>query len=141
MTRPRKLCGTPGCRNTQPCPVHTQAAKYAAANRARDAESRSYGEEHWRKTAKAFIRDHPICENCGRPSKVADHEPERRVLIAQGVEDPDDSQFLHALCVSCHNGKTLRQTNERRRRRSRGTPTETKWPEAPQAQGSSGSVY
>lgn len=89
----------------------------AAYNRNRDEYSRFYGTAFWRKRSAAFLAAHPICERCGAPATQADHEPERRVLIAQGVADPDADEFLHPLCARDHASKTRRQTNARRRRK------------------------
>jgi 5-methylcytosine-specific restriction protein A len=54
-----------------------------------------------------FIAAHRTCIDCGAPSTDADHAPtSRRDLLAQGVDDPDDWQYLQPRCHPCHSRKT-----------------------------------
>ncbi len=40
---------------------------------------------------------------------MADHNPTRAVLIAQGITDPDADQYLVPRCKPCHTRKTNRE--------------------------------
>jgi len=50
-----------------------------------------------------------MVEGCGAPSTDVDHNPSRRVLIAQGVRNPDAAEHLFALCHSHHSSKTANE--------------------------------
>jgi 5-methylcytosine-specific restriction endonuclease McrA len=59
--------------------------------------------------AARFRAAHPICIQCGAPTKIADHRIPRDVLIARGVANPDAWEWLQPLCQTCHNRKTVRE--------------------------------
>lgn len=93
-----------------------QHSAYGQARKVRDAEEiRFYNSSAWKATRHAFLVRHPLCEVCegqGRltPANVADH----RLPMKDGGERFDFDN-LRALCVSCHNRITARQTHEHRR--------------------------
>lgn len=108
--RPRVPCKHPGCPNLVPygqryCEEH----KALHPEETRSASSRGYGRA-WQKASKAFLRSHPLCEECmrqGRYTKatVVDHiKPHRG--------DPAlfwDQSNWQALCKRCHDHKTRTQ--------------------------------
>lgn len=108
------LCKRINCDN----PAHQRQAQrvYVRKPDARPSASRRGYDATWRAKRKAFLAQHPYCEDCGAPSTDADHIPDRVDLVAQGVEDPDDNKYLHARCHSCHSKKT----NKKLWRRGRG---------------------
>ena len=74
-----------------------------------------YTSKAWRATRKAFLDQHPVCEECckdGRTTqaKVVDHlqEVKQRPDLALSFDN------LQALCLSHHNAKTGRAVCERR---------------------------
>ena len=126
-------CRHPGCcavvgDGSGYCAAH-QADKaamhraYGQARKGRDAEEiRFYNSSAWKNVRRAFLVRHPLCEVCegqGRvtPANVVDH----RQPMKEGGERYDFDN-LRALCVSCHNRITARQTNERRRDPFAGQP-------------------
>ncbi|MET7300727.1 hypothetical protein [Embleya sp. NPDC005575] len=58
---------------------------------------------------RAYLYANPWCALCSAAATVADHFPlSRRVLVDQGVADPDAPERLRPLCVRCHNRETAR---------------------------------
>lgn len=101
----RRPCKVGGCQYLQPCPNHPDKPR----NDTRPSSLvRGYGTD-WKKKRTAFIAANPICIDCGNPSVTPDHEPPRRELIARGVTNPDDDQYLVPRCWSCHSRKTAKQ--------------------------------
>lgn len=98
------------------CPAHAteRHRAYGQGRRTRDAdEIRFYNSSAWKNTRRAFLMRHPLCEHCearGRltPSNVVDH----RVPMKEGG-DRWSFENMRALCVSCHNSLTARQTHAR----------------------------
>lgn len=89
---PRKRCIESGCTNTTSgnrCTEH-------GGTRSGSPAQRGYGAA-WTKRANDFKRRHPFCW-CGQPTHTANHKTPRRVLVAQGVADPDADQYLEPLC-------------------------------------------
>jgi 5-methylcytosine-specific restriction protein A len=88
---------------------------YGRARRAFDTERTFYQSAAWRAVRAAFLRAHPLCEECAaRGRKVAATVADHVVPLKAG-----GARFgwtnLQALCVSCHNRKTARETNLARR--------------------------
>lgn len=71
------------------------------------AHARGYG-RRWEKIAKAFLAEHPICENPfgdhGLSLVPAEHV-DHRVPRSRG--GTDDASNLSALCARCHSKKTV----------------------------------
>lgn len=109
MNKPPKPCTTPGCLNS------SQSGRCEACQKRRaklvdivrgTSDQRGY-DAHWRAVRKAFLQCYRQCVICGLPSNVADHFPRsRRSLVGDGVKDPDDWDFLRALCRDCHSRET-----------------------------------
>ncbi|MCL7744359.1 HNH endonuclease [Guyparkeria hydrothermalis] len=60
----------------------------------------------WRKIRAAFLREHPLCQECEKsglvtPAKVVDH--------VDGNSHNNSPDNFAALCASCHSRKTARQ--------------------------------
>jgi 5-methylcytosine-specific restriction protein A len=72
------------------------------------ASRRGYG-RRWRdQTRTAFLREHPLCEDCYRrgiimPATDVDH------IVAKRRGGTDQWRNLQALCHSCHSRKTARE--------------------------------
>lgn len=104
MMRLRSVCAEPGCPNLSVprdsrCQVHKRGT---AAQRGYDSR--------WNRRRAAFLARHPTCVECGQPSTDADHDPiDRRDLVAMGIEDPDQEQYLQAKCGRCHKRRTRMQ--------------------------------
>ena len=75
---------------------------YLAYERSRGTSTqRGYGAA-WRKVRDAYIRKHPVCEECRRArSFIVDHQVSKR----RG--GTDDESNLKAMCLACHNRKTI----------------------------------
>lgn len=90
---------------TTPPPLH---ARRPRADERPTAVERGY-DWTWAKTAKAWLREHPLCASCeagGRttPAVLVDHVRP----ITGGVNDPKriDPMNLQSLCRRCHAAKT-----------------------------------
>jgi 5-methylcytosine-specific restriction protein A len=109
--RAPSVCITAGCTKAAPpgqsrCEEHRLATNRQADQRRPNSAARGYG-DRWRRVRAAFIRDNPTCIDCGAASTDADHAPlSRRALLAAGVTDPDQPQFLEPRCRACHSRKT-----------------------------------
>ena len=80
----------------------------------RSRQSEGYGPE-WSRRRTAFLAKHPLCADCGEPATDADHYPTtRRVLLAQGVADPDADAYLVPRCAAHHRSRSARQGHDRR---------------------------
>ena len=125
----KKNCKTPGCPN-----LHTNRSGYCDECMARYAAThpKAPAEDHrptapergydytWRRFARTFLINHPVCALCGAPATCVDHKytPADVMLEANGgVFDYDESQY-QALCVSCNNRKG-RTVDVRRREQYR----------------------
>jgi 5-methylcytosine-specific restriction protein A len=98
------------------CPAHSPLVHrdYGRARRYFDAEVDFYRSRQWRSVRAAFLLDHPLCALClGHeryvPAAVVDH-----VVPIKDGGDRFDHGNLQALCVSCHNRKTARESAQRR---------------------------
>ena len=98
------------------CPTHQPLVHrdYGRARRGFDAEVGFYQSRQWRLMRAAFLREHPVCGACSErggliPARVVDH----LVPVKDGGARYLTSN-LQALCVSCHNRKTARESAGRR---------------------------
>lgn len=112
MPRPTtKVCLEPGCpelteRGESRCEPHRLARQRTDDKRRGTAAERGY-DARWRRIRKAFLAAAPFCIDCGGIATVADHDPiPRRVLVEQGVRDPDAFHRLKPRCARCHGRKT-----------------------------------
>ena len=108
MPSTRRPCRVSQCPHMRPCPLHPEPVSTyrQRADERPSAAQRGYG-SRWQKRRAAFIASHPLCIECDKPSAHADHSPRsRRELIAAGVEDPDQDQYLEARCGPCHSRRT-----------------------------------
>lgn len=113
-------CRYPGCAAVLDVPGYCVAhaalrhRDYGRARRGFDAQTGFYQSRQWRVVRAAFLRENPLCAACaGRgglvPAKVVDHV----VPIKDGGARYEATN-LQALCISCHNRKTARESAGRR---------------------------
>ena len=129
------ICAYPGCHTPVPlgvryCRRHEEKgekrdARLKAARdkrrteRAGSSTERGYGYS-WQKRRTAFLRGHPLCEECrkrGRitPATDVDHiEPHNGDW--QRFTDPSN---LQSLCHSCHSAKTMAESRAKGKARRR----------------------
>jgi 5-methylcytosine-specific restriction endonuclease McrA len=105
-----RVCSSPDCGQIAPagglCPDCKRQEWREIDKRRPAASQRGYG-PRWRRIRARFLRENPICVDCGAPATVADHDPLSRVeLVARGVSDPDHPRNLRPRCASCHNRRT-----------------------------------
>lgn len=113
-------CTTPTCRGRVDTTSKSgkcdrcKAAARRDTDRARGtATQRGYG-NRWRQAARDYFASHPYCclceaEGVATPATVRDHHPaSRKELLAKGVPDPDQWQYLRPLCRPCHSKETAR---------------------------------
>jgi 5-methylcytosine-specific restriction protein A len=113
-------CRYPGCGAVLAtpgfCPQHRANVHqdYGRARRGFDAEVGFYQSRQWRVVRAAFLREHPLCGLCSArggliPARVVDH-----VVPVKDGGTRYLASNLQALCVSCHNRKTARESAGRR---------------------------
>ena len=122
----RKRCKNFGCPN-----LHHNAsgycdectARYRATHPREEKEKptssarKYYSSWQWRKFAKDFLKEHPVCEICGAPAEVCDHKDMTADMMvdAYGGFDYEPAHY-QALCRSCNvrkgtrEDKTMRET-------------------------------
>ena len=113
--RPLSPCRRPGCGavTRNPGGYCDKCADYGEAKR-REREARKtaapfYLSTRWRNLRDWYIRQHPLCEICGRnPATEVDHIRE----IRDGGAAMDAAN-LQALCHACHARKTVAERRKR----------------------------
>ncbi len=96
-------CPRPAIAGSSRCTEHAlQQQRERDANRP-SAATRGY-DARWRRRRAAYLRQHPWCVQCGAPSRVVDH------VIPRRRGGADDESNWQALCATCHNAKTMRQS-------------------------------
>ena len=58
----------------------------------------------WRAVSRAYLEQHPLCEDCGRPSQEAHHVVKRAIAPHLAYHESN----LMALCRACHRIRTER---------------------------------
>lgn len=112
MTAPSvlRLCAEPGCHELV---SRGRCAKHAAVPKRRDcresASRRGY-DATWQRCREMFLRQHPICHDCG--AALLDAKRRGHVHHVQKVADRPDLRLdwdnLMALCDACHTARTNR---------------------------------
>jgi len=112
MPTVKKFCCVPGCGRVitsgRRCPEHErikrQQERECIDERRPSAPKRGYGHK-WREARKLFLKRHPVCAICGKPSEVVDHiiphKGDLKLFWRRSNWQP--------LCASCHNKKTARE--------------------------------
>lgn len=73
---------------------------------ARKERNKFYKTKRWRDLRLMFIRQQPLCVECGVEGKVVDHIKPIRLGGA-----PLDWDNLQTMCHRCHNAKSGRETH------------------------------
>ena len=113
-------CRHPGCgvvlARPGYCDTHRKAVHrdYGRARRSFDAELGFYQSAQWRAVRAAFLRQHPVCGACEQHGRVVTAVVADHVTPLKDGGARFDTANLQALCVSCHNRKTARETAGRR---------------------------
>lgn len=114
-SKPLKHCSVPGCAErvlAGKCERHRAEAQKRFDETRGTAAQRGYG-HRWRARRARYLAINPRCVGwsrpCGEPATVADHIKPRRQLLAEGVVNPDQEQYLQPMCASCHGRKTAHQ--------------------------------
>lgn len=107
-TLPQRPCPVAGCPVIGPCAVHRrppvpmQDKPRLYDDRRGSSAQRGYGYA-WQKRREAFIKLHPFCVRCRRPTTDVDH------IIPRRFGGSEDDSNLQALCSRCHKTKTSRE--------------------------------
>ena len=93
-------CCEPGCpalakAPLSRCPEHQAQYQREHDARRQSASKRGYNAV-WKRIRDRFLRDHPTCARCGKPSEVAHH------VVRKREGGPDEAGNLVALCKKCH---------------------------------------
>jgi len=108
---PKRPCPVAGCPSLGPCPTHQRPAQPKPPQRMYDdrrgsSTQRGYGYA-WQQRRKEFIKRHPFCVRCGKPTTDVDH------VIPRSRGGSDDDRNLQPLCSRCHKQKTAREKRMR----------------------------
>jgi 5-methylcytosine-specific restriction protein A len=96
------LCSIPFCPNLVEspgrCPDHGSTS-WDAWRQTDEGKrkSRGYGSA-WRRVRDAYLRSHPLCEECGQPAHEVNHRDGRSPLEPGANAESN----LQALCRRCH---------------------------------------
>lgn len=107
---PMRPCSYSGCPVIGPCLKHQRKAKPVQAVRWYDdrrvsSTQRGYGYK-WQQFRKEYLRRHPYCCKCGKPTTDIDH------ILPRAKGGSDDERNLQPLCKRCHNMKTGRERRQ-----------------------------
>ncbi len=108
MRRAPKVCSTPGCPNTQPCPAH-QRTPWEGSTR------RTQLPPDWERRRKAALHRDPICTLATTCNGLALSREVHHV----GDKHNHDLDNLAGTCANCHRHATLQQAERGRG----GTPS------------------
>lgn len=104
---PRRPCRFPGCPNLCDSGVYCRDHLQYSTDRIRGgADARGY-DSAWRKARKAYLEEHPLCEECRKngkltPASVIDH-----IIPHRGDKKLFwDETNWQPLCKDCHDKKT-----------------------------------
>jgi hypothetical protein len=101
------MCAEPGCHEL----LFGRPGKCKLHGSARHG-SDGHGSQ-WRRTRNAYIREHPRCEQCGKPAREVHHRDHRGPPGPHGL----DWTKLEALCVPRH--RRVTRAHEKRMRQAR----------------------
>lgn len=108
-SKAKKPCRYPGCPNLTDqtyCEAHRKTAQAEYNRHTRDPESNKMYGRSWRKVRDAYVKIHPICEDCEREGRIV---PVYEVhhLIPKKRGGTDDFDNLISLCKSCHQKRDI----------------------------------
>lgn len=100
-----RACAVRGCPDkaiagSSRCGEHTRQYKRELARR-RPSTAKDYGRK-WRAIRALYLKYHPDCEVCGKPTTDVDH------IIPKREGGTSHWDNLQALCHSCHSEKTAK---------------------------------
>ena len=123
----KKQCNHAGCRNLvnfneKYCEKHNKEKKRTYKYDYTERKAREgryfafYRGKTWRKLSYTYRLNHPVCENCLEngiiiKSDMVDHIEE----IRDNWERRYDETNLRALCWGCHNTKTAKERDKRKK--------------------------
>lgn len=110
--KPKRPCSYPGCPELTEgryCEKHEKeiTKEYNRNNR---TYKYLYNSTRWKKLRIKFLKEHPLCAECGkkgivRPAEVVDH-----IIPHKGNKELFwDEDNLQALCKGCHDRKTAKE--------------------------------
>lgn len=109
----KKACAKSGCTNLTDkgnyCKEHTVIRKPFASKDYKTYHTQRMSTPAWESYRLWFLRHNPLCVQCGAPSRVLDH-----IIDHKGDRDKFWDKSNHqALCVLCHNRKTMLEAKKR----------------------------
>lgn len=111
--KPKHPCHYPGCpelTDSRFCEKHTKLSNknYEKYERPYKASER-YGRK-WRRVRDAYIRLHPLCEDCLELGLTPVNKSEEvHHILPKSKGGSDDFSNLRALCKSCHSRHTAEE--------------------------------
>jgi len=102
-------CPVAGCPVLGHCAKHARPAVVDAQPKPRlyddrrgSSTARGYGYA-WQQRRKEYVKQHPFCVKCGRPTEQVDH------VLPRSHGGSEDDSNLQSLCGYCHKQKTARE--------------------------------
>ncbi|OON87798.1 HNH endonuclease [Pyramidobacter sp. C12-8] len=129
--RAKHPCPHPGCgalveAGHKYCPLHEsehpiRRSEYDKKYDAKRPEShRFYHTARWQRLRNAYIRKHPLCEECMRNGRIAVAKVVDHIVEIKDGGPTTQWSNLQSLCMACHNAKTLKEKENRERKRHSG---------------------
>ena len=107
---PKRPCHRSGCpilTDDGYCPAHPKPQRrYPDTRESCDKRGYDYA---WRKFRLAYLRQHPLCEDCLEQNIVTPAtEPHHLIKLRKAPDRKYDESNLRALCKPCHRVRTAR---------------------------------
>ena len=102
--KPKRPCSFPNCSELVDgrfCKEHERQENKRYEKYQRDPETAKRYGRAWRKIRNKFIREHPLCQQCLKDSRLKTAEEVHHILPLRRGGTHDASNLM-ALCKSCH---------------------------------------
>lgn len=103
--KPKTICSYPGCNelcHDRYCAKH----KKLVAREQNKSNSKIYTYQ-WRRTSKAFLKEHPLCVHCEKEGRLTPATEVDHIIPHNGdMKLFWDRSNWQALCKKCHSVKT-----------------------------------
>jgi 5-methylcytosine-specific restriction protein A len=109
---PLKPCAYPNCRELVRkgmCALHRRQTAFV-----RDPERKRLYGHAWRRLRKAWLAEHPWCEECFKQGFYVQAEQVHHRVPHRGDVDVFWESPLESLCASCHSRKTAGEMHKKK---------------------------
>ena len=102
--KPKRPCSWPGCprlTDGRYCDEHKKLSNHQYNKYQRDPGTAKRYDEGWRRIRAAYVKRHPLCEDCLKEGRVTPVEQVHHILPLRDGGTNDFSN-LRSLCAACH---------------------------------------